>query len=142
MYTWCYECKPSLINSGFTLQNESNITIMKDRNQLVPGNYYSHSDQPFDINNEILPSRTISQQSGIRTQAFRNTVRSRDQRCVITREKHIDNNPWTGFEAAHIFPLACEEHWVSSGIDHHYHRYYWYRHPFSIRPSSLRNCLP
>jgi len=45
--------------------------------------------------------------------AFRHAIRLRDRRCVITGRVALgaqDDN-WIGFEAAHIFPLAYEEHW-------------------------------
>jgi hypothetical protein len=44
---------------------------------------------------------------------FRNAIRSRDRRCVITGEEVLgaQYNDWDGFEAAHIFPLAYEQHW-------------------------------
>jgi hypothetical protein len=50
----------------------------------------------------------ISQQTGTRIQTFCNAVRSRDRRCVITREVtiHADRGRRGGFEATHIFPLA------------------------------------
>ena len=68
---------------------------------------------PIQINNETPLLRTISLQSGTRVQAFRDAVRSRDRRCVITREVAIsaDRGRWDGFEAAHIFPLAFEGLW-------------------------------
>jgi len=53
----------------------------------------------------------IYQQTGVRVQAFTNAVRSRDQRCVITGEEYLNDDIWTGFEAAHIFPLAFEGLW-------------------------------
>ena len=71
------------------------------------------------INNEAPLTRTISYQTGIRVQAFTNAVRSRDQRCVITGEEYLGDDNWTGFEAAHIFPLAYEQHWT----DHNYGRW-------------------
>ena len=68
---------------------------------------------PIKINNETPLTRTISQQTGTRVQAFTDAVRSRDRRCVITGRVAInaDRDSWTGFEAAHIFPLAFEGLW-------------------------------
>ena len=41
-------------------------------------------------------------------------IRRRDGRCVITGKIALGayRNHWKGFEAAHIFPLAYEGHWV------------------------------
>lgn len=51
--------------------------------------------------------------SGTRVAAFRDAVRERDRRCVITGKVVLDAEYgfWTGFDAAHIFPLAHEGHW-------------------------------
>jgi hypothetical protein len=56
----------------------------------------------------------ISQQTGTRVQSFRDAVRSRDRRCVITGREALSasRGNWTGFEAAHIFPLALEGLWT------------------------------
>jgi hypothetical protein len=64
-------------------------------------------------------TRTISLQTGTRVQSFCDTVRSRDRRCVISGKeaKGADYNFWFGFEAAHIFPLACEGHWLNYNYD-------------------------
>jgi hypothetical protein len=43
----------------------------------------------------------------------------RDRRCVITGEENDDDDSWWGFEAAHIFPLAYEQHWH----EHNYSRW-------------------
>src|SRR4051794_6429164 len=55
----------------------------------------------------------MSVQTGTRVQSFRDAVRSRDRRCVVSKTKALgaEYNNWFGFEAAHIFPLAYEGHW-------------------------------
>ena len=59
--------------------------------------------------------RTISMQSGTRVAGFRDAVRERDRRCVVTREPVLraQHGIWRGFQAAHIFPLAYEGHWTA-----------------------------
>jgi hypothetical protein len=82
------------------------------------------SVDPIQINNETVLTRMISIQTGTRIQAFCDAVRSRDRRCVITREEYLDDDEWWGFAVAHIFPLAYEQywtdhnygHWISSGL--------------------------
>jgi HNH endonuclease len=70
-------------------------------------------------NNEPWLVRTISHATGTRVQSFCNAVRSRDRRCAISGEQaaaaYIDD--WTGFEVAHIFPLAYEGHWIQHNYD-------------------------
>jgi hypothetical protein len=53
--------------------------------------------------------------------SFRDAVRERDRRCIITGEAALraDYGIWRGFEAAHIFPLAYEQHWK----DYNYSRW-------------------
>lgn len=62
------------------------------------------------MNDEPWLVRTISVGSGTRTAEFRESVRQRDRRCVISGEQVILDF-WDIFEAAHIFPLAYEGHW-------------------------------
>ncbi|KAF8859306.1 hypothetical protein BDZ45DRAFT_589974 [Acephala macrosclerotiorum] len=100
-----------IFNGEYILRNESDTTIKKNDSLLLPGNYYIDSLHPIHINNETLFTRTISLQTGTRVQAFRDAIRLRDRRCVITGEEYLDDDEWWGFEAAHIFPLAYEQHW-------------------------------
>jgi hypothetical protein len=62
--------------------------------------------------------RTISVSGGTRVRSFRDEVRERDRRCAITGKEAVnaDLGSWSGFEAAHIFPLAYEEHWTANGF--------------------------
>lgn len=73
----------------------------------------------FSVNDEAWLVRIISHSTGTRTQAFRNAIRLRDPRCVITGKEAInaDVGSWTGLEAAHIFPLAYEGHWQQHNFD-------------------------
>src|SRR4051795_471665 len=59
--------------------------------------------------------RTISMGTGTRVAAFRDAVRDRDRRCVITGKMALDGHLgfWVGFEAAYIFPLVYERHWTN-----------------------------
>ena len=52
--------------------------------------------------------RTISVASGTRVAEFREAVRQRDRRCIITGRLVLraDYDIWRGFEATHIFPIA------------------------------------
>jgi hypothetical protein len=117
-----------VFNGEYILRSESDITIEMDDSILLPGNYYIDSPckslynifsltnliiDPIEINDETPLTRMISQQTGTRVQAFTDAVRLRDRRCVITGRVAInaDRDRWTGFEAAHIFPLAFEGLW-------------------------------
>ncbi|KAF1811692.1 hypothetical protein P152DRAFT_459162 [Eremomyces bilateralis CBS 781.70] len=108
-----------LFITDFELQNEESTKIQKTDDPLRPGNYYIHAAGSFSVNNESWLVRTISHASGTRTQCFRDAVRSRDRRCVISGEVAISAqfDRWDGFEAAHIFPIAYEGHWKDHGYD-------------------------
>jgi len=56
--------------------------------------------------------------TGFRVQGFRDAVRNRDRRCVITGAEviAIAEDNWTGFQASHIFPLAYEGEWTRGGF--------------------------
>ena len=51
----------------------------------------------------------IALQPGSRSKSFRDAVRERDRRCILTGRMALYE--WTTFEATHIFPLAYEGHW-------------------------------
>ncbi len=70
----------------------------------------------------------ISHATGTRVRSFCDAVCSRDRRCVISGKKAVGayRDDWTGFEAAHIFPIAYEGHWTDYG----------YSRWITIRPGS------
>ena len=129
-----------IFESTYFLRDEGGVRVQRDGHQFQPGNYYIvatsrfciilpfHSQLAaklyagtFLVNNEPWLLRTISLSNGTRLDSFRNAVRERDGRCIISGEvvvrARLDN--WSGFEASHIFPLAYEGYW----IDHNYSRW-------------------
>ena len=106
------------------------MTIQRDDHPLHAGKYYIvtsggllarlHNQGGAEceylgsirVNDEPWLVRTISQKTGTGVAAFRDAVRERDGRCVITGKVAIDAEfgIWRGFEAAHIFPLAYQGH--------------------------------
>ncbi|KAG9230356.1 hypothetical protein BJ875DRAFT_537185 [Amylocarpus encephaloides] len=121
-----------IFNGEYVLLDGSDVTIEKDNSPLLPGNYYIDSPpnflvDPIRIDNETPLTRMISQKTGTRVQAFRDAVRSRDRRCVITRQVAISANRgrWDGFEASHILPSAFEGLWN----DYNYGR--WITNPLN-----------
>lgn len=108
-------------DSEYVLRDESNIVVNNDASLLQPGKYYVDSSDPFVVNNETAIVRTISSsQTGPRVHAFQNAIRLRDRRCIITGDEALgaEDDNWTGFEAAHIFPLAYEEYWENNNFAH------------------------
>ncbi|KAG0639123.1 hypothetical protein HOY80DRAFT_886772 [Tuber brumale] len=105
----------------FNLQTESEQLVGRDLEPLQPGNYYIVTNGSIVITDEAPLIRTTLLPSGPRVASFRDAIRDRDRRCVITgrpaRLAQFGN--WRGFETAHIFPLAHEGHWN----DHKYSRW-------------------
>ncbi|KAK9375636.1 uncharacterized protein V1513DRAFT_377532 [Lipomyces chichibuensis] len=90
-------------------------------NCLQPGHYdirpYSRRDA-ISMTDEPCIIRILSRTITGRDDAFRNQVRERDGKCVITGLVNTQayRDRWTGFEAAHIFPLSSEDYFVQSGF--------------------------
>ncbi|KAK0655523.1 HNH endonuclease-domain-containing protein [Cercophora newfieldiana] len=101
----------------FILQDENGETIAQDAQPLLPGRYFVVADGTVKKTAEAAFTRMISLQSGTRVNEFRDKVRQRDGRCVVTKEENINKefDEWVGFEAAHIFPLAYEGQWNTQG---------------------------
>jgi hypothetical protein len=74
--------------------------------------------QAMQINNERYHPRTLSLSNTARSAEFRQQVRQRDGRCVVTGRINHDaaHGFWRGFEAAHIFPLALDGLFQSQGF--------------------------
>lgn len=72
----------------------------------------------FIVNNEPVLTRTLSRSTGSRLRSFREEIRRRDGGCVITgkQARGAYRDHWTGFEAAHVFPLAYESHWAQHNL--------------------------
>lgn len=65
------------------------------------------------VSNEPWLVRTISVTNGSRISSFRDSVRERDGRCVITGHNVLARTgERSTYEAAHIFPLAYRAHWI------------------------------
>ncbi|KAJ8104316.1 HNH endonuclease-domain-containing protein [Lipomyces tetrasporus] len=93
----------------------SDTPLIPTDEPLVPGQYDIVCDSPGGtiwLTDERCIARTYSRTvSTRRNRRFREEVRKRDGKCVITGVVNpvafIDE--WTSFEAAHIFPLSHEE---------------------------------
>ncbi|XTI92473.1 hypothetical protein V2W45_1472037 [Cenococcum geophilum] len=94
----------SVDKDTFFLRGEGDTQIEKDNHPPQPGKYY-------------ILLRTISLKTRTCSQPFCDAVRSRDHRCVISGievTSYRGEFSYTGFEAAHVFPLAYEGHWIDN----------------------------
>ncbi|KAL7620654.1 hypothetical protein AAE478_009649 [Parahypoxylon ruwenzoriense] len=107
-----------VISSAYFLRDDNGETLPRDVQPLLPGNYFVVADGTVDINDRQVVARTRSYSTGTRLESFRNQVRERDGRCVVSKLE--SDGPiygdWLGFEAAHIVPLACEQIWRGQGF--------------------------
>ncbi|KAF4761454.1 hypothetical protein HAV15_007750 [Penicillium sp. str.  len=64
--------------------------------------------------------RIYSRSRSPREDSFRDCVRARDGKCVLTGvgNQFASLDDWAGFEAAHIFPLGQQELWNLGGFSH------------------------
>ncbi|KAI9762699.1 MAG: hypothetical protein M1840_001166 [Geoglossum simile] len=89
------------------------ILVLQTDVPLQLGNYIVSCDDRIHVSNEAWLHRVISYSVSGRDNSFRDGVRARDGKCVISgiRKKSTASN-WSPFEASHIFPLELESLWV------------------------------
>ncbi|KAF8466217.1 HNH endonuclease-domain-containing protein [Kalaharituber pfeilii] len=96
-------------------RGSGHVVLMSD-SQLEVGSYniYCHND--IQVNDQPWVQRVISFNVSGQEDGFRNGIRDRDGRCVISG---VVNRSapyrWTSFEAAHIFPSEAENLWIEWG---------------------------
>ncbi|KAJ6021094.1 hypothetical protein N7540_006598 [Penicillium herquei] len=92
--------------------------LPRDTNPLATGDYDispSIHDGLLQVSDERSERRVYSEASSRSTRhaTFRNSVRARDGKCVISGVVNINREEeWDVFEAAHVFPLARRETWA------------------------------
>ncbi|KAK9343400.1 hypothetical protein V1522DRAFT_394420 [Lipomyces starkeyi] len=108
---------------------------------LQPGKYDIKPDSPqgrIFITNELCITRILSQTVSGRDEAFRQRVRDRDRKCVITGvvnpARLIALHDWSSYHAAHIFPFSGEE-WF---IRNNYSR--WITNREGTRDAGINSC--
>ncbi|KAK9234001.1 HNH endonuclease-domain-containing protein [Lipomyces kononenkoae] len=98
-------------------QRSTGVDLLPTDEPLAPGHYdirpYSRRDKIY-VSEELCITRVLSKTITGRDDFFRARVRERDKKCVITGtvNPEVILDEWSGFEAAHIFPLSSEEHWI------------------------------
>ncbi|TFK74435.1 hypothetical protein BDN72DRAFT_54754 [Pluteus cervinus] len=91
-------------------ERTSGHIVLSTSTILAVGHYDIYCDSPIALNNEPWIPRLTSQVSSAPCERFRELVRSRDGKCVVTGlvNDAADVDEWAGFEAVHIFPLASQ----------------------------------
>ncbi|KAK9364946.1 hypothetical protein V1509DRAFT_586279 [Lipomyces kononenkoae] len=112
---------------------------------LQPGKYDIKPTSPpgrIFITNEFCMTRILSHTVSGRDENFRKRVRARDGKCVITGvanpQWRVDEDNWSIYHAAHIFPLSGEERFIANGFS----RWISYREEYEDSPiNSCQNGL-
>ncbi|KAG0136014.1 HNH endonuclease-domain-containing protein [Tuber indicum] len=84
--------------------------------RLAVGTYDIHCDSPVQLSNEPWIHRVILYNVSGREDTFRDGIRARDGRCVISGAINMSAPfRWASFEAAHVFPLGSKNLWIERG---------------------------
>lgn len=59
-----------------------------------------------------MSHRIIPHSVSSREDVFRDGIRARNNKCVISGRVHRNPHIWTSFETAHVFPLEKESLWI------------------------------
>ncbi|KAG0133141.1 HNH endonuclease-domain-containing protein [Tuber indicum] len=83
---------------------------------LKTGVYDIHCDVSIQMSDERWIQRLVTRYANLEKDIFHHEISNRDRKCVISGivnpESSIEAGNWTGFEAAHIFPLEHESYWI------------------------------
>ncbi|CAK7236242.1 hypothetical protein SBRCBS47491_009571 [Sporothrix bragantina] len=105
--------------TNFGVQDSDGEAVANDDGPLRPGHYLIVSDQPATPSTKAFFTRALSNSTGTLLESFKNQVRDRDRRCVITKvEASLGPlyNHWRSFESAHIVPIAYSSEWRRRGF--------------------------
>ncbi|KAK9235306.1 HNH endonuclease-domain-containing protein [Lipomyces kononenkoae] len=99
----------------------SGVALTATDEPLRPGIYDLKPDSPvgvISVTDEPCILRVLSHTESGRDRQFRQMVRERDGKCVITGLVNTDADigDWTIFETAHIFPLSHGEYFRNQGF--------------------------
>ncbi|PLN74548.1 hypothetical protein BDW42DRAFT_182003 [Aspergillus taichungensis] len=107
-----------IVDQPWTLRHKaSGRTVLPSNNKAALGEYEIRSNGTIRVTNEQWAPRLISYSNSGQETAFTRDIRARDGRCVISG---VVNNTasykdWTGYQAAHVFPLQYETMWARNG---------------------------
>ncbi|KIH93862.1 hypothetical protein SPBR_06091 [Sporothrix brasiliensis 5110] len=102
----------------YAIQDSDGRTVDNDDSQLATGHYLLVSDRPVRVSQQQYFTRSLSIATGPRLESFKQQVRARDGRCVVSKvpSPGPQLDIWVGFETAHIVPLAYNSEWNRRGF--------------------------
>lgn len=76
----------------------------------------THFLDPIRVNDEPWIGRVLSHSVTSRDDAFREGVRARDGKCVMSGVINMKApSSWVPFQCAHVFPMSAENRWIEYG---------------------------
>ena len=108
-----------IFDNDYKLRYEGGTIVKRDDHPLQAGKYFIGTAGSLRVNNEPWLVRTRSEGLFALGKSFRDALRERDRRCVITEQPALKAKykNWTRFIATPIFPLTHEQHWATHGYD-------------------------
>ena len=100
--------------------DENAYRIDNDNLPLLSGKYYlSSTNNKMKVNGEAVLTKTRAKDGANRTTSFRSAVQKRDMGCIISGLEAPNSfyNSFSGFQAAHIFPVAYGKQWKDNKFD-------------------------
>ncbi|KAG0137886.1 HNH endonuclease-domain-containing protein [Tuber indicum] len=106
-----------IVESPIHVQHRSSGKLVSaTNNRLLIGTYDVYCESRIHLTDEPWVHRIISHNVSGGNNAFRNGIRARDGKCVISGVTNLNvRRRWTSFEVAHIFPLEKENYWNEEG---------------------------
>ncbi|CUS15098.1 unnamed protein product [Tuber aestivum] len=108
-----------LVTQGGTVRVQARISghiVTRTNVPLATGAYDIYCDGRIEISNEPSVHRLFSRSVSGKETRFRDEIRARDRKCVISGmindDISIQAHDWISFEAAHLFPLLGESIWI------------------------------
>lgn len=102
-----------LINSNRLAEGDYDIFCPQGESLFLGVRNQANLLGEIKLTQDTCVRRVYSRDRSAREDSFRDSVRARDGKCVLTgvvnRSASLDN--WAGFEAFHIYPLGQQELW-------------------------------
>ncbi|KAI5309617.1 hypothetical protein KEM55_002819 [Ascosphaera atra] len=113
---WILERILLVCDAPFRVINSESKDEVKHKNRaVIPGKYGIYSEGTISLTDEpSLPRISSSYSVSGGDNNFRDAVRARDGRCVVSGiVNHLaSRGRWDSFEVAHVFPLEWESVWT------------------------------
>ncbi|EEP82136.1 predicted protein [Uncinocarpus reesii 1704] len=118
IFLWILQNVLLVAERSLTVTHRASGRVITHTTHVVElGDYDVSSAGPIQVTDEASTLRVPSHSISGRENHFRDGVRARDGRCVITGVLNplAPFRKWFGFKAAHVFPLQHEGIWIDQG---------------------------